>query len=179
MGTINNIESFIEKYISTVNKNNVISIHIGTIVSKQLFINKHRSQKINTIIRSLRSIPNVTIDPPQYIKSYCTNNTISIMYPNKVINYSYIIKDTIQLKGTHIDYTLSYIIINNKPNLNSNYNYNLIEEKEEITIHYKNYFDIILTKYSNTSYSVQLYIQKPIDKSILLENINYVLTLLQ
>tara|TARA_B110000967_G_C18600207_1_gene418836 strand:- start:395 stop:607 length:213 start_codon:yes stop_codon:yes gene_type:complete len=67
--------------------------------------------------------------------------------------------------------------INTKPTLQSNFQYNVIEEKEEINIQYKNYFSIILTKYPNQSYGCSIKIIKPIEKNILLENITYILEL--
>ena len=43
--------------------------------------------------------------------------------------------------------------------------------------HYKNMFDIIINKFSNKTYSIKIKIQKPIEDSILLENINYIIDL--
>ena len=117
------------------------------------------------------------MDKPQIIKSYFTNNTVLDIYHNKIINYSYTSDKTIQYKYNNIHCKIIYITINNRPNLNSYYNYILIEDKEEMIFHYKNMFDIIINKFSNKTYSIKIKIQKPIEDSILLENINYIIDL--
>ena len=47
------MDTFIETYISTVNKNNVITIDIGTSISDAIFINKHTYNTIQNILEHL------------------------------------------------------------------------------------------------------------------------------
>ena len=171
------MDTFIETYISTVNKNNVITIDIGTSISDAIFINKHTYNTIQNILEHLTQKKNVTISKPILVKTYRNNNTVFNIYNNKIINYSYTTTDTVNTRYNHIDCKLIYININTKPTLQSNFQYNVIEEKEEINIQYKNYFSIILTKYPNQSYGCSIKIIKPIEKNILLENITYILDL--
>jgi hypothetical protein len=171
------MDTFIEKYISTVNKNNIFTIDIGTYISDAIFINKHTSTTIHNILETLKKKKNVTISKPTLVKTYYNNNTVCNIYKNKVINYSYTTTDSVHTQYKHIHCKLMYMNINTKPTLQSNFQYNLIEETEEIIIQYKNYFSIILTKYPNLSYGCTIKIVKPIEKKLLLENITYILDL--
>lgn len=175
--TLDTLDTFIKNNISTINKNHNIYIDFGQIISEHIFENKHTYALINRFISSLKKMHNVTMDKPQIIKSYFTNNTVLDIYHNKIINYSYTSDKTIQYKYNNIHCKIIYITINNRPNLNSYYNYILIEDKEEMIFHYKNMFDIIINKFSNKTYSIKIKIQKPIEDSILLENINYIIDL--
>ena len=175
---MNNIETFIQKHISTVNKNNIILINVGKIVSDHIFINKYNSKKTQAFLNSLQSISNVSVDNKQLVKTYNSNNTVFELYSKKIMNYSYKTKDTQQITYKHIDCKLTYMYIDTKPCLHSNYNYDLIEEKEIIIVHYKNLFDIHIVKYTNSTYSIHIRIYKPIEQINLLDNITTVLQLL-
>jgi len=178
MNQLDTLTTFIQTHISAVNKNNTINIHIGKIISDQIFINKHTSTYIQTLLHTLENVPNVTIDTPQYIQSYCVNNTVFKIYSNKFVNYSYTTEYTTQLTYNNIDCKLTFMHMNTKPNVDSHYKYNLIEEQEEIIIHYKHYFDITIVKYVNSSYGINIIIYKPIDQTKLLPAITSVLQLL-
>lgn len=171
------LDDFIKNHISSINKNNVMTIDIGTIISKQIFMNKHQPSKIHKVIETLNHTPNVSIDSPQHIKSYFINNTILDIYPNKIMNYSYTTHNTVAFSYKHIDCKLIYMTINNKPSLNSHYEYNLIEDTEQVVIHYKNYFDIIISHLPNTTCQFQIKINKPHEQDILIQHIQDVLKL--
>ena len=64
------MDTFIEKYISTVNKNNIFTIDIGTYISDAIFINKHTSTTIHNILETLKKKKNVTISKPTLHKTY-------------------------------------------------------------------------------------------------------------
>ena len=172
---------YIKKHISKINKNNFMVIDIGKCISKTIFQNKHKNDKITTILTRLsnNSTNHIKIEPKEIVKSYFINNTILEIYSDKIHNYSYKVKDTNTFNLSSIDYKISILNINNNPNLTSNYNYNLIEEHIETIIHFKNIFDIILKQFthSNTYYCFKIKIKKPIEYSLLIENINTILSL--
>ena len=68
------MDTFIETYISTVNKNNVITIDIGTSISDAIFINKHTYNTIQNILEHLTQKKNVTNKKPIIVKTYRKNN---------------------------------------------------------------------------------------------------------
>ena len=175
---MNTLETFIQKHISSVNKNNIITINIGKKVSEQIFINKYNSKKTKLFLDNLKKISNVSIDTPQRIKTYFSNNNVFELYSKKIMNFSYKTEDTEELTYKHIDCKLTYMHINTKPCLHSNYNYDLIEEKELIIAHYKNIFDIHIVKYTNSTYSIHIRIFKPVDHINLLDNISTIFQLL-
>ena len=90
------LETFISNHISTINKNNIIYIDLGKIVSQNIFTNNHREERIHAYIHSLEKTSNVTIEEPLYIKSYFANNTVLEIYPKKISNYSYTINNNLK-----------------------------------------------------------------------------------
>lgn len=169
---------YIKSNISKINKNNVMIIDFGTCISNNIFKNKHSSNTIGKLKTNI-SNNNIKIESTKKIKAYCYNNNILEIYPKKIHNYSYTNIGTTIFKTPSIDYKISILKINNNPNLTSNYNYNLIEERIETIIHFKNMFEIIITQFnkSNSYYSFKIKIKKPIDYSTLIENINYIISL--
>jgi|TARA_B110000208_G_C11541653_1_gene348221 hypothetical protein len=171
----------IKENISKINKNNIMVIDIGSRVSDAIFINKHTHHKINTIISTIsnNSTSSSTIHTKCLVKSYFIKNIILDIYDKKINNYSYTVSATEVCTTNNKDYKVSILAINNNPNLTSNYKYNLIEHSLQTVIQYNNIFDIVITQFTeaDTFYRFTLKIKKPLEHSLVMKEINYILSL--
>ena len=172
---------FIKENISSINKNKIMLIDLGKNISDSIFTNKHTYQNIKTIISSINSNNNcsIKINKSEIVKSYFKNNIILEVYNKKINNYSYIVSSSNTFSHNNLDYKVSIININNSPNITSNYKYNMIEKSIETIINYNNILDIIIKQYTKKDSFCRfiIKIKKPIEYDILINEINYIISL--
>jgi len=174
-------DDFIKENISSINKNKIMVIDVGTNVSDTIFTNKHTHQKIKKILSTLYHNPesSIKIHNKKKVKSYFINNVVLEMYDTKINNYSYHNSNTIICSYNNNDYKVSIWDINNNPNITSNYTYDMIESSIETTVQYNNILDIVLTQFTkhDSFYRVAIKIKKPLNYEMLIKELEYILTL--
>jgi len=174
-------DDFIKENISTINKNKIMVIDVGKIVSETIFTNKHMYQKINKILSTLSNNrdSSIKIHKKTQVKSYFLNNVVLEMYNTKINNYSYNVSKTNTRSHNALDYKVSILDINNSPNITSNYTYDMIESSIETIIQYNNILDIVVTQFTeqDSFYRFTIKIKKPLDYTMLIKEINTILSL--
>ena len=161
---------FIKKYISLVNKNNILEIQLGRQVSKNIFKTELEKSVVEEIITNLKK-RYTKIKTTNYINNIKFKGCETIEIINKKVTYSYItineyfISDAfiMQNKLLNVDKTLvpSY----------ANYDREGTLEVLDMVIH-----NIIIRIEKNNSYNMKLIVNKPckIDKLVeILNIINY------
>ena len=174
-------DDFIKENISTINKNKIMVIDVGTNVSETIFTNKHTYQKINKILATLSNNhdSSIKINKKKRVKSYFINNVVLEMYDTKINNYSYHVSKTNTRSHNALDYKVSILDINNSPNITSNYTYDMIESSIETIIQYNNILDIVVTQFTeqDSFYRFTIKIKKPLEYMMLLKEIETILSL--
>ena len=174
-------DDFIKENISTINKNKIMVIDVGTNVSETIFTNKHTYQKINKILATLSNNrdSSIKINKKNQVKSYFINNVVLEMYNTKINNYSYHVSKTNTRSHNTLDYKVSILDINNSPNITSNYTYDMIESSIETIIQYNNILDIVVTQFTeqDSFYRFTIKIKKPLEYIMLLKEIETILSL--
>ena len=104
-------DDFIKENISTINKNKIMVIDVGTNVSETIFTNKHTYQKINKILATLSNNhdSSIKINKKKRVKSYFINNVVLEMYDTKINNYSYHVSKTNTRSHNALDYKVSIL----------------------------------------------------------------------
>ena len=174
-------DDFIKENISSINKNKIMVIDVGTNVSDTIFTNKHTHQKIKKILSTLYHNPesSIKIHNKKKVKSYFINNVVLEMYDTKINNYSYHVSKTNTRSHNALDYKVSILDINNSPNITSNYTYDMIESSIETIIQYNNILDIVITQFTeqDSFYRFTIKIKKPLEYTLLIKEIETILSL--
>lgn len=161
------MDEFLKKHLSLINKNLIMTIHVGRSDCENVFNKQRDKYFVNNLLYNIKKYK-YRIHHTTCIKEYRNNNSIYCTYNNNIDIVSYNNIDTLQLDNLHLEVQRIFrdTFIPESVSV-----YDSADEYDMMTININNTIDINICDYKSY-YTANIVLKKPVTDTLLKSIIN-------